>query len=188
MTELDSSSLAAHRPQRGVLLKTSTTETWPIGLSIGKLLGQLCITCPPPGEQAQPDLLKHCKVGAPLRLPEWPQTTQLRRTCSGRRMTQMGHEGRFPPTRLSAGYGFRKGDDRRSAPQRARRAESRHSLGLPQTAAVNKADIRTHSSARTIVHDALLKACKDLWTYGQRTSIAPQLSSFCGLFGSIVIK
>src|SRR5215472_2472758 len=45
----------------------------------------------------------------------------------------MGHEERFPPTRLSAGYGFRKGDDRRNAPQRARRAEDRD-RGTPRGA------------------------------------------------------
>src|SRR5271155_2440063 len=35
-------------------------------------------------------------------------TLYLRRTCSGRQMAQTGHEERFPSTRLSAGYGFRK--------------------------------------------------------------------------------
>ena len=35
-----------------------------------------------------------------------------------------GHEGRFPPPRLSAGCGSRKGDNRRNAPQRARRADT----------------------------------------------------------------
>jgi hypothetical protein len=35
-------------------------------------------------------------------------STHLRRTCGGRRMTQMGHEERFPPTRMNVGCGFRK--------------------------------------------------------------------------------
>ena len=43
-----------------------------------------------------------------MRRGEGPLTTHLRRTCGGRRMTEMGHEERFPPTRLSAGCGFRK--------------------------------------------------------------------------------
>jgi hypothetical protein len=38
-------------------------------------------------------------------------------------MTEMGHEERFPPTRLNAGCGSERGD-RRDAPQRARRADS----------------------------------------------------------------
>jgi hypothetical protein len=45
-------------------------------------------------------------------------------------------------------------------------AESRHSPACPKPLQSAKADIRTHSSARTIVHDALLKGMQrpmDVW-------------------------
>jgi hypothetical protein len=67
-------------------------------------------------------------------------------------------------------------------------AESRHSPACPKPLQSAKADIRTHSSARTIVHDALLKGMQrpmDVWS--EHRLLSPILPILL-LFGTIVIK
>src|SRR5215469_8562536 len=70
----------------------------------------------------------HCDSYGKYSLSE---TDYLRRTCSGRRMTQMGYEERFPPQRLNARCGSERRPSlglRRNGRDGAESAPSRHAF------------------------------------------------------------